>query len=195
MLLEKKGKTTLNYVEVLPSSSNPTSSSKSDPVVPLKVITRAQTQAQKLQKGNDTERSNKTRGSWKACRERRAASKRKREQVKAAEKEISELNEPQENTENQNEEANIEPKQRIEQPSGSILEEKHFKPLDALLKAYEERLKPLETLEERWRKYPDPAVEARQLEIYQRLMEVAQALKNKSRDPLALAKSHQGRKT
>ena len=54
--------------------------------------------------------------------------------------------------------------------------EKHFEPLDALLQAYEARLKPLETLEERWRRYPDPAVEARQLEMYQRFIEAAQAL-------------------
>ena len=44
------------------------------------------------------------------------------------------------------------------------------------MQAYEERLKPLETLEERWRKYPGLAVEARKLEIYQRLIEAAQAL-------------------
>ena len=64
----------------------------------------------------------------------------------------------------------------MEQPAGSVLAEKHFEPLDALLQAYKARLKPLEMLEERWRKYPDPAVEARQLEIYQRLIEAAQAL-------------------
>ena len=44
------------------------------------------------------------------------------------------------------------------------------------MQAYEEKLNPLETHEERWRRYPVPAVEARQLEIYQRLMEAAQAL-------------------
>ena len=41
VLAEKKGKKTLNYVEVLPPSSNTNSSSKMEQVVPLKVITRA----------------------------------------------------------------------------------------------------------------------------------------------------------
>ena len=54
--------------------------------------------------------------------------------------------------------------------------EKHFEPLDAMLQAYEARLKPLEALEERYKKYQVLAVEARRLEIYQRLMEVAQTL-------------------
>ena len=45
-----------------------------------------------------------------------------------------------------------------------------------MLQDYEARLKPLETLEERCRKYLDLDVEARQIEIYQRLIEVAQAL-------------------
>ena len=59
-----------------------------------------------------------------------------------------------------------EPKERVEQQPRSVLAEKHFEPLDAMLQAYEARLKPLETLEERCRKYPDPIVEERQLEIY-----------------------------
>ena len=181
ILIDKKGKATLNYVEVLPSSSNPTSSSESDPVVPLKVITRAQAQAKNLQKENEietapSERSNKTKRSWKACRERRAASKKKQEQSTAAEKNKSKQKETELNQNKEKERENLKPKERIEQSSGSVLAEKHFEPLDALLQAYEARLKPLETLEERWRKYPDPAVEARQLEIYQRLIEATQAL-------------------
>ena len=71
---------------------------------------------------------------------------------------------------------NLEPKPKVERPAGSVLADKHFEPLDALLQAYEASLKPLETLEERWRKYPNPAVEARQLEMYQRLVEAVQAL-------------------
>ena len=54
--------------------------------------------------------------------------------------------------------------------AGSVLAEKFFEPLDALLKAYEARLKPLETMEERWKNYPDPAQESRQLEIYKKLV-------------------------
>ena len=68
VMAEKKGKTTLNCVEVLPSSSQPSSSSETEPVVPLKVITRAQAQAKKIQDGNgnetsSSERSYKTKGS------------------------------------------------------------------------------------------------------------------------------------
>ena len=65
-----------------------------------------------------------------------------------------------------------------------MLAEKHFEPLDAILQAFEARLKPLENLqerwrrypdlEERWRRYPDLVQEARQLEFYRKI--VAQAL-------------------
>ena len=64
----------------------------------------------------------------------------------------------------------------MEQQPWLVLAKKHFEPLDAMLQAYEARLKPLETLEERYIKYLDPIVENRQLEIYLRLIEVAQAL-------------------
>ena len=84
VLVEKKGKTTLNYVEVLPPSSNTNSSSDTELVVPLKVITRAQAQKNKVQKENLTEsamseKSTQTKGTWKVRRERRAASKRRQE--------------------------------------------------------------------------------------------------------------------
>ena len=86
-MAEKKGKTTLNYVEVLPPSSNTNSSSKTEQVVPLKVITRAQAQKNKMQKENNTEiamseKSNKTKRMWKARRERRAISKRRQENTR-----------------------------------------------------------------------------------------------------------------
>ena len=38
-LVAKQGKTTLNYVEVIPSSSNPTSASEMEQVIPLQVVT------------------------------------------------------------------------------------------------------------------------------------------------------------
>ena len=56
-------------------------------------------------------------------------------------------------------------RQDKELSAGSVLVDKIHEPLDALLKAYEERLKPLETMEDRWRNYP-AALESRQLEIY-----------------------------
>ena len=181
VLAEKKQKTTLNYVEVIPSSSQPSSSSETEPIVPLNVITRAQAQAQKLQEERNletavSEGSHKTKGSWKARRERRAASKKRKERARAAETPKEGQGEPPQPIEIQDERVNLEPKPNAERPAGSVLADKHFEPLDALLQAYEARLKPLETLEERWRKYPDPTVEARQLDIYQRLVEAAQAL-------------------
>ena len=62
------------------------------------------------------------------------------------------------------------------QQPGSILAKKKFETLDEMLQAYEAMLKPLETLEERYRSYLDPIMEARQLEIYQKLIGVMQTL-------------------
>ena len=62
------------------------------------------------------------------------------------------------------------------QPPGSVLAEKRFETLDGMLQAYEARLKPLETLEERYRSYQDPIIESRQLEIYQKLIKAMQTL-------------------
>ena len=45
-----------------------------------------------------------------------------------------------------------------------------------MLQAYEARLKPLETMEERYRSYPDPVIESRQLEIYKKLINALQTL-------------------
>ena len=44
------------------------------------------------------------------------------------------------------------------------------------MKAYEARLKPLETMEDRWRNYSDAAIESRQLELYKCLIETLQAI-------------------
>ena len=46
-------------------------------------------------------------------------------------------------------------------------------PLDALLQAYEARLKPLETM---GKNYPNLAIESRQLEIYKRMIETLQSI-------------------
>ena len=50
-----------------------------------------------------------------------------------------------------------------------------IEPLKALLDAYEARLKPNQTLEERYRAYPDPPLEQKRLEVFQKLFEVTQA--------------------
>ena len=48
-----------------------------------------------------------------------------------------------------------------------------------MLDAYEARLKPKETLEERYRAYSNPMIEPKQLEMFQRMIEGAQALLEK----------------
>ena len=86
---QKQGIVTLNCVEAIPLS-NPASSSDSGEVVPLNAITRAQKAKNDAMKENDTEKtpsekSAKTKESWKARRARRAASKKKKEQAKPVE--------------------------------------------------------------------------------------------------------------
>ena len=56
--------------------------------------------------------------------------------------------------------------------------------LEALLKAHVARLKSSKTLEQRWMRYPDPEEEARQLEIYRRLIQAIQALEDKIAKPI-----------
>ena len=67
-------------------------------------------------------------------------------------------------------------RQDKELSAGSVLVDKIHEPLDSLLKAYEARLKPLETMEDRWRNYPDAVIESRQLELYKCLVETLQAI-------------------
>ena len=56
--------------------------------------------------------------------------------------------------------------------------------LEALLKAYDARLKSSKTLEHRWRRYPDSKNEARQLEIFRCLIQAIQALDEKIAKPI-----------
>ena len=65
---------------------------------------------------------------------------------------------------------------------GSVLVEKVFEPLKAMLDAYEARLRPNQTQEERYRAYPDPEIEIKCLEIFQRMMKDTQALLDKQLD-------------
>ena len=62
---------------------------------------------------------------------------------------------------------------------GSILADKVFEPLQAMLDAYEARIKPNQTQEERIRAYPKPKLEIKRLEIYRKMIEEAQAQLNK----------------
>ena len=60
---------------------------------------------------------------------------------------------------------------------GQILE-----PLKAMLDAYEARLRPQQTLEERMRAYLDPALETKRLEIFQKMIKGTQDLLEKQLD-------------
>ena len=152
---DKKGKTSLNFIEPLPSTDTP-GSSESDKVVPLKAITRAQAQAnaEKRKEKEETEpeatpseSTEKSRGTWKQRRARRVASKKKRaEMEQAAIQETKQQTQEGEPKISQKDTSN-ETKQNKEQSAGSVLVDKVHEPLDALLKAYEARLKPLETME------------------------------------------------
>lgn len=167
---DNKGKKsiTLNMVEVLNLEGSP-NTSEAEQTVPFQAMTRAQAQAQQETEVGDIAASEITKSpfkSWRARRARRAAAKKKR---------AAQANENK--TDNQNDETKPEPEEKkSEEKGGSVLADKHFEPLKGLLQAYEARLKPLENLEERWRKYPDPVQEARQLEIYKRLIQATQAL-------------------
>ena len=178
---DKKGKTSLNYVTTLPSTSTP-SSSESDRVVPLQAITRAQAQAiaekgkRKIQEETEpeatpSEHTRKSKETWKQRRARRAASKKKRaEKGQAAVHETIQQTQANKTENPLKDTPNETLRQDREQSAGSVLVDKIHEPLDALLKAYEARLKPLETMEDRWRNYLDAALESRQLELHKRLI-------------------------
>ena len=65
---------------------------------------------------------------------------------------------------------------------GSVLTKKVFKPLKAMLYAYEARLRPNKTKEERYQPYPDLEIEIKCLEIFQNMIKVTQALLDKQLD-------------
>src|SRR5271156_4647827 len=97
---EAKGKATLNYVEVMPSTSAP-SSSESEKVVPLKVVTRAQAKAKAPEENDEksdapSKSSKRTTRSWKARRARRAASKKKQQEKEQAAQEKQKEPQPKE---------------------------------------------------------------------------------------------------
>ena len=72
---------------------------------------------------------------------------------------------------------------------------KHMETLEGLLKAYQARLKANETIEQRWRRYPDPVGEKRQLELYRCLVEATQALLEKVSQSQLKEKGDLGPKT
>ena len=63
--------------------------------------------------------------------------------------------------------------------AGSVLAEKVFEPLQAILDAYEARLRPNQTNKEILRAYPDPEIKKQRLHIFQKMIQVTQSLLDK----------------
>ena len=136
---DKKGKATLNFIETIPSGA------KSEGYKSLKVVTRAQARKEVTQNSGDEKAEGSSRQSWRSRRQRRVNAKRKREEKLKQNQEPQALNNG----------------KTIE--GGSVLAEKVFKPLQAMLDAYEARIKPNQTQEERIRAYLDPELEIKRL--------------------------------
>ncbi|MCO5585805.1 hypothetical protein L7F22_039737 [Adiantum nelumboides] len=183
----KKGKATVNIVEVLTSSSG----SESEKTIPIKAVTRAQAQKQAEDKEDDTanvdsEKYVKTKSTSKHLRDKFRAKYHKKLKVVTAE-----LTKAQEQTQQQEhvstsdkleEIKNPESKKarsdaREEESAGSVLADKKFEPLEAILKAYEARIENRQnTMEERWKTYPNAGIEKARLEMCKKMIETAQLL-------------------
>ena len=155
--LEFKGKTSLNLVELIPSPCQ--SSSKSDPIVPINVITRAQVREQE-QSGEESWKPKKSVRVKRNLRYRKNRQKRIAEAKNSAKETTQEIGSNQSLRPNQQEQENPqrmgiardEPHLEINRPQavesgGSVLADKHMETLEGLMKAYEARLKARETIE------------------------------------------------
>ena len=118
----------------------------------MMAVTGAQAQKKAAQPCNDKEEfARSSPNSWKARRQRTVA-KKKRQEEKA-----------QEETKEQKEKSIPE--------GGSVLANKVFEPLKAMLDAYKARLKPNQSNEERYITYPEPKFKTKRLEIFQKMIE------------------------
>lgn len=70
----------------------------------------------------------------------------------------------------------LESKPQNASSGGSVLVDKVNEPLDALLQAYEARLKKNQTMEQRWMTYPYADLEKGRMEMCSRMIETTQAL-------------------
>ena len=148
----------MNLLETIPSSSG----IESEGAKLVNVVTKTRAQQQATQPTIEEEKFERSSpNSWKARRQRRVAAKKSREEK--ARKEAKD----------QNKESLLE--------GDSILVEKVFEPLKAMLDAYEARLRPNQIQEERYKDYLDPEIETKCLEIFQRMIEGTQALLDKQR--------------
>ena len=140
---EKKGKVALNLLETIPSSSD----TESEGAKPFNVAMRAQSQQQETHLTIEEEKSERSSpNSWKARRQRQVATKKHRDE-KAHEEEKDQ-------------------KKESLLKGGSILAEKVFEPLKAMLDAYEARLRPNQTQEERYGAYSNPKIKTKCLEFF-----------------------------
>ncbi|NHV87667.1 hypothetical protein, partial [Escherichia coli] len=63
------------------------------------------------------------------------------------------------------------------------------------LDAYEARRRPNQTQAERWQAYPDPEIEKRRLEVFQKMIEVTQSLIDRQNVNLAKTETEPTRKS
>ena len=98
----------------------------------------------------------------------------------------AELEQVREQLEQRGEAATPKPAEKLKSVSsgGSIIAEKVFEPLDAILKAFEARLQPKQTLEERWLTYPYAELEKQRFEMCKKLIETAQSLLEPPPEPM-----------
>ncbi|MCO5571299.1 hypothetical protein L7F22_025037 [Adiantum nelumboides] len=148
-----------------------TRASRAEPKVPVKVVTRAQEKENVDQADEEKDQQPKPeetasvsvrtgRKLWKAKREK---AKAKHEQKQATL--VAELSQVQEELK-QHREKNasiVEPNKSPRKASsgGSVLVDKVLEPLNVALEAYEARLKPKQTLEERQMRYPNPELQCK----------------------------------
>ena len=176
----------MNILEVIKSSSG-----SENEVVPIQVITRAQENAAK-EKGNknkkadassQTGRSN--RNTWKARKERMRARRGKGHETLAQELKHTQerLREQIDKSTGTIQEVVLPPLEKPEEieprnvsSGGSVLVEKVNEHLDAILQAYDARLKNNQTQEQRWITYPYVELETQRLDMCQKMIQIAQAL-------------------
>ncbi|MCO5572353.1 hypothetical protein L7F22_026106 [Adiantum nelumboides] len=173
----------MNVVRVLPSPSG----SKAEPKIPVKVMTRAQAKENaKDQASEEKDQQPKQRETTSvSVRTGRKLWKAKREKAKARHEQnqvtlVVELSQAQEELKQHREKRAliVEPNKVPRRASlgGSMLVDKVLEPLDAALEAYEARLKPNQTLEQRGMKYSQAKVETERLKMYKELVKIAQVM-------------------
>ncbi|MCO5567857.1 hypothetical protein L7F22_021553 [Adiantum nelumboides] len=152
-----KQKAMVDVVEVILSSST-----KSEPIVPVKVITRAQA---KKKKHNSFDESKSTKSSSQRAKKRRSQryELRKQKQQEQIEKKSKKLfQEKEKKSEGEIKETSI-------ISGGFILVDKIFELINAALEAFQAGHKAGQNMENKWKNYPSSDMEAAKLDAYQNL--------------------------